>query len=88
MHARAHGFRIAALLALPAALVMLEGCRGSGGGTNGFTDQALRAQIAAHGLTGNPMAGRTIPAPDSPLAQLGARLFFSKALEVTGTPPA
>lgn len=63
-----------------AGLATLAGCRGSGGPELGITDRAVRAQIAAYGLTGDPMAGRRIPDPASPLARLGARLFFSKAL--------
>jgi cytochrome c peroxidase len=61
-------------------LALLGGCRNSGGPFEGISDRALRAQIAAHGLTGDPMAGRTAPDPASPLAKLGARLFFSKVL--------
>ncbi len=43
-------------------------------------DEALRQEIVALGLTGDPSLGRDLPAIDEPLAQLGKQLFFSKAL--------
>jgi len=43
-------------------------------------DQELRELIAANNLTGNPAAGRNLPSITDPLAQLGMKLFFSKAL--------
>ena len=43
-------------------------------------DMQLRAIIAEQGLSGNPAAGREIPSIDDPLAQLGKKLFFTKAL--------
>jgi len=43
-------------------------------------DTKLRKIIADKSLTGNPMLGRTIPDIDSSEAQLGMKLFFSKAL--------
>ncbi len=43
-------------------------------------DADLRALIAANGLTGDPAAGRDLPQISDPLAQLGMKLFFSKAL--------
>lgn len=43
-------------------------------------DQELTALINQHQLTGDPSTGRDIPSIDSPKAQLGMRLFFSKAL--------
>ncbi|MBX7236404.1 MAG: FG-GAP-like repeat-containing protein [Caldilineales bacterium] len=46
----------------------------------GSLDADLRAIIAARGLTGDPSTGRDLPGIDSPLAQLGMKLFFSKAL--------
>ena len=51
--------------------------------TNGQTvtvDTNLKKIIADKSLTGNPMAGRNIPDISSKEAQLGMRLFFSKAL--------
>ena len=44
------------------------------------TDTSLRTIINNQSLTGNPMAGRSIPNISSSQAQLGMRLFFSKAL--------
>ena len=43
-------------------------------------DEALRQEIVARELTGDPSLGRTLPGIDDPLAQLGKQLFFSKAL--------
>jgi cytochrome c peroxidase len=43
-------------------------------------DRNLRAVIAAQGLTGDPSRGRDLPDVDEPLAQLGKKLFFTKAL--------
>ncbi len=43
-------------------------------------DAALASLIAEHGLTGDPSAGRNLPSIDEPLAQLGMKLFFTKAL--------
>ncbi|WP_028774448.1 cytochrome-c peroxidase [Shewanella waksmanii] len=40
----------------------------------------LRQQIASLGLTGDPSTDRNIPSIDTPLAQLGMQLFYSKAL--------
>lgn len=43
-------------------------------------DHALDAEISARQLTGDPSTGRNLPSIDSPQAQLGKHLFFSKAL--------
>lgn len=43
-------------------------------------DAELAALIAEHGLTGDPSVGRDLPSIADPLAQLGMKLFFSKAL--------
>lgn len=43
-------------------------------------DDALRNIIAESGLVGDPSIGCEIPDIESPLAQLGMKLFFSKAL--------
>jgi len=43
-------------------------------------DATLNTLIRQHGLTGNAQQGRILPAIESPLAQLGMQLFFSKAL--------
>lgn len=43
-------------------------------------DAQLRSLIERHGLTGDPSIGRDIPSINDPLAQLGMKLFFTKAL--------
>lgn len=43
-------------------------------------DAQLRAVIAENGLTGDPTIGRTLPSIDEPMAQLGKKMFFTKAL--------
>lgn len=43
-------------------------------------DDTLRDIIAERGLSGDAAAGRTLPSIDDPLAQLGMKLFYSKAL--------
>ncbi|NRA84064.1 MAG: cytochrome-c peroxidase [Gammaproteobacteria bacterium] len=40
----------------------------------------LLTLIIKHRLTGDPTIGRELPSIDEPLAQLGAKLFFTKAL--------
>jgi len=43
-------------------------------------DAQLQAVIDEHGLTGDPSEGRNLPRISDRLAQLGMKLFFSKAL--------
>jgi cytochrome c peroxidase len=43
-------------------------------------DAQLRAVIAENGLTGDPSIGRDLPGIEDPMAQLGKKLFFTKAL--------
>lgn len=43
-------------------------------------DAELRNLIALNQLTGDPSTNRDLPAIDTPLAQLGKKLFFTKAL--------
>jgi cytochrome c peroxidase len=47
---------------------------------NGSADDQLRVLIAANNLTGDPSTGRDLPQISDPLAQLGKKLFFTKAL--------
>lgn len=47
---------------------------------DGPLDIELRALIATHELTGDPSTGRNLPSINDPLAQLGRKLFFTKAL--------
>jgi cytochrome c peroxidase len=61
----------------------MAGCGGSdSGGGAGIdpVDSQLRGLIARGQLTGNPVGARAIPDLDTPLAQLGMRLFFSRSL--------
>ena len=43
-------------------------------------DMTLNAIISSNSLTGNPLSNRTVPSINSPKAQLGMDLFFSKTL--------
>jgi cytochrome c peroxidase len=43
-------------------------------------DTELRSLLAEHGINGDPAAGRMLPDISDPLAQLGKKLFFTKAL--------
>ncbi len=43
-------------------------------------DAQLRAAIAEQGLTGDPSIGRDLPSINDPMAQLGKKMFFTKAL--------
>ena len=45
-------------------------------------DTQLSILIQNHNLTGDPSTGRDIPSVDSPQAQLGMKLFYSKALSL------
>jgi cytochrome c peroxidase len=65
-----------AALAASAAL----GVAGAGCAPPASLDAQLRAVIAARSLTGDPSIGRDLPGIDDPTAQLGRKLFFSKAL--------
>jgi len=47
---------------------------------NASIDDQLRALIVANNLTGDPSTGRNLPRISDPLAQLGKKLFFTKAL--------
>lgn len=47
-------------------------------------DILLRKLIQQHGLTGDAQQGKRLPTIESPLAQLGMQLFFSKALSGNG----
>ncbi len=76
------------------ASAILAGC-GDGGGPeatvvtappvtppvqNDPLDDQLRALISDNNLTGDPSTGRDLPPISDPIAQLGKKLFFSKAL--------
>lgn len=64
------------VIALVVAAFTLTACNGS----SSSKDKTLRSIISDKGLTGDVMQGRNIPSIHSPKAQLGMRLFFSKAL--------
>lgn len=62
-------------------LVSFVGCSAdSVDSVNGKYDVALASKISALGLTGDPTTSRTLPNITSAKAQLGKKLFFSKAL--------
>ncbi|WP_375177510.1 cytochrome-c peroxidase [Marinobacter mobilis] len=75
-----------------ALFVVLAGCKDSGEGRVPTTSKAsdsisslvldttLSGLIRKNNLSGDASEGRTIPTIDSPLAQLGMHLFFSKSL--------
>ncbi|MDO3383124.1 cytochrome-c peroxidase [Gilvimarinus algae] len=64
--------------------VGLTGCGGSDSTSSSELpnqlDLELRTEINTHQLTGDPSTGRELPSIDSPKAQLGMQLFYSKAL--------
>ena len=75
------------------ALLLLQGCEDETANNNIYRpdngnalvlrselDATLRELIQRHGLTGDPLQGQVLPDIASPLAQLGMKLFFSKAL--------
>ena len=64
-------------LGLPLCLA-LAGCYSTGPGNE--TDAALRAEIQALGLTGDPARDLDPPSIEDPVAVLGRRLFFSRSL--------
>lgn len=72
--------RISRKSILCAALVALTGCHSMVSKDAGTLDQQLTRLIDRHALTGDPSQGRDLPVIDDPLAQLGKKLFFSKAL--------
>lgn len=59
--------------------LIISGC-GGGGSSTSPEDAELYALAASHGLTGDASSGRTLSSIETPLAQLGMFLFFSKAL--------
>jgi cytochrome c peroxidase len=65
-------------------MLLLGGCGGNGEGggqaDNQDDDTPLRALLVEQGLTGDPTVGRTITDINDPEAQLGMKLFYSKAL--------
>ena len=70
------------------SLLLLGGCgtgsnsNDNGGGAASASDGQLRQLIQERGLTGDPSLGRSIPPISSPKAQLGMKLFYSKALSL------
>ena len=75
------GIRFAALSV--AAAVLLSACGGSNDNdvVEQLTlDQKVKAVTKAHGITGDPTTGRTLPSIEEPKAQLGMQLFFTQAL--------
>lgn len=81
------------IIAVTCVLLLLVGCQDEAVTStihkpDNSTDKVLRSErdamlntlIQQHGLTGDVLQGRILPAIESPLAQLGMQLFFSKAL--------
>ena len=68
------------------ALLLLGGCGNnkhySIAGKTTATDKKLNVLIQEQRLTGDPSTGRDIPSIDDPQAQLGMKLFYSKALSL------
>ncbi|MEZ4753921.1 MAG: cytochrome c peroxidase [Bdellovibrionota bacterium] len=65
---------------LSAFILLLVACNNSGSNTITETDAKLRTLISEQNLTGDPSLEREIPLIESPEAQLGMKLFFTKAL--------
>lgn len=74
-------------------LVLLEGCQDESLSSKIYmpdnssavvlrseVDTTLHELIQRQGVTGDPVQGQTLPSIESPLAQLGMQLFFSKTL--------
>lgn len=66
------------------SLFLLGGCNSSSSvfSTSENLDDQLSVKISEHHLTGDPSAGRDISTIDDPKAQLGMKLFYSKALSL------
>ncbi len=64
-------------VSIAAAGLTLAGCSND---SDTVDTNALHALLADLGVTGDPTAGRTIPAVTDPKAQLGQKLFFTKGL--------
>jgi cytochrome c peroxidase len=65
-------------LAVLLAMTSLAACNSSDDKVD--LDSQLQSLIAQNSLTGDPSRGRNLPSINTPLAQLGKKLFFSKAL--------
>lgn len=61
-------------------VVAVAGCGGDTHRAPLVADEQLENIIAERSLTGDPSTGRTLPNIESPLAQLGMQLFFTKGL--------
>ncbi len=70
---------IAKLLSL-GLLVVLLGCSDNNKDDIDTIDEELIVIMTTQNLSANPSAGLTIPSIESPKAQLGMKLFFTKAL--------
>ncbi len=65
------------------SLLLLGGC-GNSRDSNSLqeVDKKLSAKIRDYQLSGDPSVGRDIPSIDDPKAQLGMKLFYTKALSL------
>lgn len=60
--------------------LFISACNNGSGSFDPVLNNHVRDIISERSLTGNPAAGRDLPDINSPLAQLGKKLFFSKTL--------
>jgi cytochrome c peroxidase len=66
------------IILLAYILAFLSGCMNED--NNSTVDDEVSAIVKAQDLTGDPSTGRKIPSINSPKAQLGMKLFFTKSL--------
>ena len=66
-------------LSITSACLLIAACSNDNIDTS-FNDAELLSRVSAEGLTGDPTAGRTLPAITDAKAQLGKKLFFTKGL--------
>lgn len=65
---------------LPQILIIIFSITITACGDNKTNSEVLRPLISAKGVTGDPTTGRVLPGINTPVAQLGKKLFFTKGL--------
>ncbi len=71
----------ASTLPFAALALLITGCNSDNNTPDTSSNSAtVRSLASSAGLTGDPTTGRDIPSIDSPIAQLGKALFFTKGL--------